>query len=757
MRWLDLPPAGFICRLTRRRLPANDQIQMTLRKRQQPSRDFDAVRRTTCRNCPAGCGVKVFLQGGRIVDVFGDEEHPANKGSFCPKGLLSYYHVGNPRRITEPRIRERLGRPFEAVTWDVALEFAAGRLRELGQRYGPDSLFVLGRETSPAGYLLGGDTFARQFGTRYGPFAFFPRPFGRDGAVNRRFGVPASGLLMNTPRDWCNARCILVYQSDMAASDPITFGPIVDARDRGTPVLAIDSRSTVTASRATFSLRIRPGSGAVVLKGLVRILCTEGLIDEDFVEDAASGLAGLRATVEEFTPERVAEASWVSAPDLATAATIAGGAKPLAVLAGDWNSRMALSDEELSMCAALVSLRGSVGIPGGGLNLLATSPFAGRPAARDADIHVSFEDILLDPDTLVGAVICDGNPRADLAGGRTVRAAFDDVPLIVHLSSYPNETFDHAHLSLPVSYWLEYSDLIAHGNARAMQWHNRVVAPPGTCRSPLDFWTGLADACGLGAQFPWRDGEGRADPRAAMDHFLAGNPLTRALSADTLDPERSPPGGVLWPCTEAADIVFEESRFIRGDVRGRNILFVKGENYPLADRRFPTPSGKIELHDPERPVAMAVDGPDDGTHPLILTTGCLVDVVEEFGLFVSDRGADATAWMVQIHPQLGSVLALVNGDTVVVENSRGSFAGPVWLNEGVDPRVIWCPDGIDSHSPGFKGEGPRSLFAIPDSTSGRMPYAMVTAYREGGDRAGARRMIQELVERCRAVGGTKCA
>jgi anaerobic selenocysteine-containing dehydrogenase len=727
---------------------------MTLNKKQEPVRDFDAVKRTTCRNCPAGCGVKVFLRGPGIVDIFGDEEHPANKGSFCPKGLLSYYHLGNLRRVVEPRIRESLDRPFEAVTWDAALEFTAGRLRELGQRHGPDSLFVLGREVSPTGYLLGGDNFAGHFGTPYGPSAFFPRPFGGDGAVARMFGVPGSGLLMNTPRDWCNARCILVYHSDLAASDPITFGPVIDARDRGTPVLAIDSRSTVTASRATFSLRVRPGGGAAALKGIVRILLQDGLVDEEFIEDATTGLAGLRAAVEEFTPERVAQAAWVSPGDLAKAAGMVGGAKPLAVLAGDWNSRAALDDEELSMCAALVSLRGSVGIPGGGLNLLDASPFAGQSRAPGADIPASLEQALLDSGRPVGAIICHGNPRADLAGGSAARAAFDDVPLVVHLSCYANETFDHAHVSLPMSYWLEYSDLIAHGNARAVQWHNRVAAPPGACRSPLDFWTGLADACGLGAHFPWRNGDARADPRAAMDHFLAGNPLTRALSVDKLDPERNPPGGVLWPCVEEAEIAFEESRFIKGEVRGRNILFARGENYPLADRRFPTPSGRIELCDPEKPAAPAADDTEDGCHPLILITGCLVDRVEEFGFFVSDRGADATTSTVQLHPRLGGLLALANGDTVVVENGLGSFAGPVWLSESIDPRVIWCPDGIDSHHPGFTGDGPRSLFAAPDRSGGRRPCAMVTAYREGSDRAQAGRRLEELSG---GLGRVECA
>ena len=68
---------------------------MAIRKKQDTIREYGSMRRTTCCNCPAGCGLKVFLNGDTIVDIYGDEEHPINKGAFCTKGLLSYFHLKN--------------------------------------------------------------------------------------------------------------------------------------------------------------------------------------------------------------------------------------------------------------------------------------------------------------------------------------------------------------------------------------------------------------------------------------------------------------------------------------------------------------------------------------------------------------------------------------------------------------------------------------------------------------------------------------
>ena len=42
--------------------------------------------KSTCPYCGVGCGVIIESEQGRIVNVKGDPDHPANFGRLCTKG-----------------------------------------------------------------------------------------------------------------------------------------------------------------------------------------------------------------------------------------------------------------------------------------------------------------------------------------------------------------------------------------------------------------------------------------------------------------------------------------------------------------------------------------------------------------------------------------------------------------------------------------------------------------------------------------------
>lgn len=744
---------------------------MSLRKRQETIHEYDTVRRTTCCNCPTGCGLKVFLKEGRIVDIFGDEEHPINKGSVCPKGLLSYYHLRNSKRLLHPQIRENLDQPFRSVTWEQALSFIAKRLKTLAKEKGQDSIFIYGDECSPFDYLYGGTLFAKHFGTQNIPSKFFPNAFGSRGILKRMFGVSGSQLLMNSPRDWANSRCILLYGCDLAATDPITFGPIVDARDRGAVLLVIDSKRTITASKATLALRVKPGSQSIILKGIIHLLIKKNMVDEDFLNECTSDFPYLKSMVEPYTPDLVAKLSWVKQRDIEKMADLIGRSRPFQVMAGDWFSRRRLSDVDLFMCASLVCLRGSVGIPGGGLNLLNVSPFcwedlldnyAGSSLLEKCTSPdlLCLEDLLHSRASRIGAIFWCGNPGAKLSDAESTKPAFAQIPLIVHLSSYPNESYHHSHVSLPVSSWLEYSGLVSNNNGRALQWHHKVIDPPGECKTPLEFWVELARFCNLREILPHGQESDGINSQEAIDYMLKNNPLTIAASVEKLDPETNPPGGLLWPCIEEDDLDFEESRLLigrKGNVRGKNILFQKGRQFAFTGKRFPTESGKIcfsVFQQIERgqcqEFGTEFEVDDVSDFPMMLITGVLVDYVDQFGYFTSDRDEWTKDVVVQLHPQVGKILGIKSGDLVTVENQRGSFTAPAWLNEEVDPRVIWCPEGIDPYQPHFGCASPYSLFEPPSPYGPARPFANVIIYKTGGDKRDNQQCIVEFLKELEA-------
>ncbi len=75
---------------------------------------------TTCRECPAGCGMHVRHINGRIIKAEGNPEHPVNRGGLCPRGQSALQGIYDPDRLKEIQTRERTG-PFRRESRDTAL------------------------------------------------------------------------------------------------------------------------------------------------------------------------------------------------------------------------------------------------------------------------------------------------------------------------------------------------------------------------------------------------------------------------------------------------------------------------------------------------------------------------------------------------------------------------------------------------------------------------------------------------------------
>jgi anaerobic selenocysteine-containing dehydrogenase len=79
---------------------------------------------TTCRECPAGCGMIVKTREGRALKAEGNPDHPINRGKLCPRGQASLQGLYNPQRYRNP-LAKKLGpgqAPMhESIEWDDAL------------------------------------------------------------------------------------------------------------------------------------------------------------------------------------------------------------------------------------------------------------------------------------------------------------------------------------------------------------------------------------------------------------------------------------------------------------------------------------------------------------------------------------------------------------------------------------------------------------------------------------------------------------
>jgi anaerobic selenocysteine-containing dehydrogenase len=81
--------------------------------------------RTTCRECPAGCGMNVRTREGRAVKAEGNPLSPISHGRLCARGQASLHGLYDPDRIPRPLARTRRRR-LGPLSWDEAERQLAG-------------------------------------------------------------------------------------------------------------------------------------------------------------------------------------------------------------------------------------------------------------------------------------------------------------------------------------------------------------------------------------------------------------------------------------------------------------------------------------------------------------------------------------------------------------------------------------------------------------------------------------------------------
>ncbi len=111
---------------------------------------------TTCPYCGVGCQVDLHVRDDVIFRVSGRRDNQVNAGNLCVKGRFGYDYVHAADRLGAPLARRKRDEPLTTVDWETALSTTAGRLRDIRDRYGPDSVAFLtsAKCTNEENYLL---------------------------------------------------------------------------------------------------------------------------------------------------------------------------------------------------------------------------------------------------------------------------------------------------------------------------------------------------------------------------------------------------------------------------------------------------------------------------------------------------------------------------------------------------------------------------------------------------------------------------
>jgi formate dehydrogenase major subunit len=95
---------------------------------------------TTCAYCGVGCSFQAELKGDQVVRMTPYKDGQANHGHSCVKGRFAWGYASHRERVLEPMIRESTSDPWQVVSWQEAIGYAAQRFKELQAKYGRKSI-----------------------------------------------------------------------------------------------------------------------------------------------------------------------------------------------------------------------------------------------------------------------------------------------------------------------------------------------------------------------------------------------------------------------------------------------------------------------------------------------------------------------------------------------------------------------------------------------------------------------------------------
>jgi len=460
---------------------------------------------TTCRMCPAGCGILVKTMNGRAIKIEGNPEHPVSQGRTCARGQSGLQLLYNPDRITGAvEQAERGSREYTPIAWNEGINRLYERVNEAGDRVA----IWLG-STTP-GHLV--DLFAL-FAEAIGA----PAPVRADlySAYNgydvlERVSNEMFGSAALPAYDIANADVVLSFGADYLGTWLNATGyNLAYSRFREQPFgkrgffVQFEPRMTNTGAAADRWVPVRPGDEALVAQALIRVIADEGFGPAERVEAA-------QAVATDVDVEAVAATCHLSVEKFAELArAFAEAERPVALpgasLAGRDNAAAAVAAVQ-----ALNVLTGTLG-QAGGLSLPQASGGAGPqpvPTSSYAEVRALVERMQAgEVDVLL---IHNANPAYEMPAELGFTDALANVGTVVSFSPLPDETAVYADLILPdrvcLEGWGYEAATPAIGGVPAISSQQPVVGPLHDVRPTADVLLTVARGIGAAAAaLPWAD------------------------------------------------------------------------------------------------------------------------------------------------------------------------------------------------------------------------------------------------------------
>lgn len=663
---------------------------------------MERIVRTACQGCHSECGVLVHIEKGKVSRIKPDPDHPWSRGLICVKGTNYAHFAYHPDRLKYPlrRAGKKGEGKWERISWDVALDEIAAKLGEVREKHGVRSLGCF-QGTAPRQSLFSTRLLAAALGT--------PNVVSTDlhichapGTV-AAFATIGSSVLGEVGPDYRSSKCILVCGGNPVVSHPPRGRDLLEGVTKnGAKLIVIDPRRIHLAAQADIWFRIRPGTDLALILGFLNTIVSEGLYDKPFVERYCHGFDKLAEHLKTYTPERVAEITWLPAAQIREAARLFATTKPATIhhrVAVDQNVNSTQTARALVILAAIT---GNLGTKGG--NIFAT-PVAGYistggimhfcalpreitkgrlgsdqyPLISGPDSFFTFVHAAVaaramlhgEPYPLKALYLAGGNPVVNMQNTRRTWEAFKSLELFVVGDFFMTPTAELADYVLPATTWLERDECCDESYMNCIAARQKAIEPLYESVDDVQM------AIDLVKRIPWADR--RYLPWESAEEFNTFRVQGMGMTFDQ----------------------FKKKGYIAADPAYKQ----------YEEKGFSTPTGKVEIYSTifEKygcdPLPIYVEPPESPVstpellkeYPCILITGArVIEYYHSSGRQIEPLRKRMPDPVIEVHPETAQRENIEEGDWVWVETPR--IKGErvrlrARLTEGLDPRVVHAQHG----------------------------------------------------------------
>lgn len=676
------------------------------------------TKRGTCPICGVGCFVETKLVDGKPISIRPDRT--AGFPADCPRAGQAMDYHDHRERINYPmkRVGKRGEGKWERISWDQALDEIAQKMLELRDRHGPECVLTMG-----GSYKGAGDASCWRWSNLWGTpnILYQGKNCGEAELLSEWAVYGDQACIGNAPVPGVT-KCYVLWGVGGAMSLVSQRKNLKAFKEQGGKLIVLDPRRTDLTDMADIWLQLRPGSDGALAYGMLNVIISEGLYDADFVAKWCQGFEELAEAVKDFTPEKVAELTWLPADQIVAAARMFATNRPAHIPFG-------LGAAELGKATTaavfgktyLRAITGNLDVEGG-------AKFADPPSSTRFIEEMHWDKLIDHPLRGHDSISADRWPIASVRGLKAYRKAMAKVhPLgagptiynvVVAPSAIPGAVLEGK--PYPIKAWILQggNPHVALGDSRKL--HEALLSDNLELSVNMDHW--MTPAAQLADYvLPATDGLERPlvnNMWGFADSFTAAKRITDPTYERRDDYQlwrelgnRMGQQGY-WPDTleEWYDWVLEPTGTKHAKLSEQEVpwLMPAPQYRRYEQRGFATASGKVELssdllrslgYDPipacEEPAWSPTNTPELAAEfPLILTTGnSLKWYYRSQHKHLAKMRKQHPYAQVTMHPDAAAALGIAEDDMVWVETPLGKVRQVAKLDPGMHPRVVHA----DSH------------------------------------------------------------